>query len=173
MWLKMDLDGIIVSLQVKAYKKVTDDDCCSTWCETDFSFVSKPWLNYQKVNDEVFLARELDDLSDILEELLENRLSEKTKFNCVEPDFNFILNPIKDLRLDPNVICVSPGHEFVDIDMEWQVYFWHDGLTANYLSVTLNREEIEYLSTYLQLVTGKISEDDPAVKRLIQRNIIC
>ncbi|MDO5401347.1 MAG: hypothetical protein Q4F17_10285 [Eubacteriales bacterium] len=172
MWLKMDLDGIIVSLQVRGYKKVADDDWDSTWCKTDFSFISEPWLNYQKRNDEVFLAREIDGLSDVLKALLENRLAEKTEFNCIEPDFNFTLNPVKDLRLDPNVTYVSPGHEFVDIDMEWQVSFWHDGLTANYLSVTLSREEIEYLLTYLRLVTGEICEDDPAIKRLIQMNII-
>ena len=55
----------------------------------------------------------------------------------MEPDFNFVLTPKQDVRLNPKVLYVRPGCEIVDIDMEWKISFWHDGLTANYLSVTL------------------------------------
>lgn len=134
MWLKLDLSGIKLSMQIRNYRKVSDDDWDSVWCKTDFAFVSDEWLNYRKDNDEVFLAREIEDLAKSLDDLLNDRLNAPTEFNCIEPDFNFILNPKKDLRLDPKVLYVRPGCEIVDIDMEWKISFLDEGLTDNYLS---------------------------------------
>ena len=173
MWLKLNLDGIILSLQIRNYIKVSDDDWGSTWCKTDFSFCSEPWLNYHKTNDEVFLASEIDDLAHMLKDLLDGSLTESIEFNCIEPDFNFFFHPKYDVRNDPKVVYVKPGHEIADIDMEWRVSFWNGGgLTANYLSVTLNRDDIENLFLYLQLVMSKVSENDPAVVQRIKDNII-
>jgi len=172
MWLKMELDGITVQMQIKNYIKVSDDDWDSTWCRTDFSFFSKPWLNYHKDNDEVFLAREIDELKSALEALLEDRLTEQTEFSCIEPDFCFTLNPKKDLRLDPRHTYIPQGYEIVDIDMEWRVSFWHDGLTADYLSVTLDRENIEYLLNYLKWITGESTSEDESISRMLQARIM-
>ena len=55
MWLKLDLSGIKLSMQIRNYRKVSDDDWDSVWCKTDFAFVSDEWLNYRKDNDEVFV----------------------------------------------------------------------------------------------------------------------
>lgn len=44
----------------------------------------------------------------------------------MEPDFVFLLYPIKDLRTDPKYTYVAPGHEFQDIYVEWRVFFWDD-----------------------------------------------
>lgn len=172
MWLRLDLDGIVLKLQIRNYVKVAADDWNSTWCKTDFSFVSEPWLNYHKEEDEVFLAREIDELKEALQALLENQLTEATEFCCIEPDFNFILTPQRDLRLDPKTLYVKPGCEIVDIDVEWKVSFWHDGLTANYLSVSLDREDIENLLSYLRLVTGELIESDPKIQQLIRDGIL-
>lgn len=172
MWLRMNLDGITVSLQINGYKKVADDDYDSTWCKTDFSFVSDGWLNYRKENDEVFLAREIDDLAKALSDLLNDRLDKPTEFGCIEPDFNFVLNPKRDLRHDPKVLYIKSGHEIVDVDMEWKISFWHEGLTGNYLSVSLGRAEIEYMLIYLRLVMGELTESDQKVKHLMEQAII-
>ena len=175
MWLKMDLDGIILSLQIRDYVKTSHDDWDSRWCKVDFSLVSKPetWLNYRITNDETLLASEIDDLSRALERLLKDRLTSPIEFNCIEPDFHFMLNPKKDLRDDPKYTYVRPGYEIVDIDMEWKTSFWDGGLTENYLSVRLYREEIEQLLLYLQLISGTRSVGDPAIGQLIQKKIIC
>ena len=45
MWLKLDLSGIKLSMQIRNYRKVSDDDWDSVWCKTDFAFVSDEWLN--------------------------------------------------------------------------------------------------------------------------------
>lgn len=50
MWLKLDLSGINLSMQIRNYRKVPEDDWDSTWCKTDFAFVSEEWLNYRKIN---------------------------------------------------------------------------------------------------------------------------
>ena len=109
MWLKLDLSGIKLSMQIRNYRKVSDDDWDSVWCKTDFAFVSDEWLNYRKDNDEVFLAREIEDLAKSLDDLLNDRLNAPTEFNCIEPDFNFILNPKKDLLAFVPKECKLPG----------------------------------------------------------------
>lgn len=172
MWLKLDLSGIKLSMQIRNYRKVSADDWDSTWCKTDFAFVSDDWLNYRKENDEVFLAREIEDLAKSLDDLLNDRLNAPTEFNCIEPDFNFAFSPKQDVRLNPRVLYVRPGCEIVDIDMEWKISFWHDGLTANYLSVTLNRTDIESLLLYLRLVMGEVQESAPEIKALMNKGII-
>ena len=172
MWLKLNLDGIVVSLRIRQYVKVNESDWDSTWCKTDFSFISEPWLNYIKDGDEVFLAREIDELAGALEKLLTDQLTEPTEFACIEPDFVFELNPKEDLRNNPRFVYIRPGCEIADIDMEWQVHFWDGGLTANYLTVVLSRSEIEYLLTYLKLVMGQLSENSEEVQRLIAQGIL-
>lgn len=172
MWLKLNLSGIRLSMQIRNYRRTSEEDWLSVWCKTDFSFVADKWLNYCEDDSEVFLAREIEDLAKSLDDLLNDRLTAPTEFNCIEPDFNFILNPKKDLRLDPKVLYVRPGCEIVDIDMEWKISFWHDGLTANYLSVTLNRTDIKSLLLYLRLVMGEVRESSPEIKALISKGVI-
>ena len=172
MWLRLDLSGIELSLQIRNYAKPLKDDEDSTWCKTDFSFVSSGWLNYRKENDEVFLAWEIEALAKSLDDLLNDRLESPAEFNCIEPDFNFILNPKNDLRLDPKVLYVRPGCEIVDIDMEWKISFWHEGLTDNYLSVTLDRPHIECLLLYMRLVMGEVEENSPEIQALVRNGIL-
>ena len=170
--LKLNLGGVVLSLRIWGYTKVNDDDWHSIWCKTDFAFKSGDWLNYHAEAAEVFLAYEIENLVGALDSLLNDRFKTPTEFNCVEPDFNFILNPKKDLRLDPKVLYVKTGYEIVDIDMEWKISFWHDGLTANYLSVTLDRSDIKSLLLYLRLVMGEVKESTPEIKALMNRGII-
>ena len=51
--------------------------------------------------------------------------------------------------------------------------FWFEGLTANYLSVTLYRPDIERLLAYLRLVTGELTADDAQIKAMIAQGVIC
>lgn len=172
MWLKLDLDGITVSMQIRNYVKSTQKDWDCEWCKTDFSFVSEDWLNYHKENDEVFLSKEIEEIARLLDDLLHDRLEKPMEFECIEPDFSFVFRPKKDLRMDPRYTYVRPGEEIVDIDANWKVSFWHDGLTANFLSVTLGRKDIEYLLVYLRLVMGTLDEGSPDVACLINTGII-
>ena len=172
MWLQLNLDGIVLSLRIRQYKRVKADDWDSTWCETDFSLISEPWLDYSKENDEILLAREVDNLAEALEKLLDDQLSAPTEFACIEPDFILELHPKEDLRNNPNYVYIRPVCEIADIYLEWKVFFWHSGMTDNYISVTLTRPDVECLVTYLKVVTGQLSEKDTEVQTLISKGIL-
>ena len=172
MKLRLDLAGIIVQLQIRKYDPELKGDYCTGWCKTDFSFSSEPWLNYAQDDAEVFLSSEVADLYTALNQLLQDELTEEKMFECIEPDFNFILQPKFDVRNNPKVLYVKPGHEIVDITMEWTVSFWNEGLTANYLSVSLNREEIQHLCNYLGLVTGQLREADTVILNMINAGVL-
>ena len=56
--------------------------------------------------------------------------------------------------------------------MEWKISFWHEGLTDNYLSVTLDRPHIECLLLYLRLVMGEVEENSPEIQALVRNGIL-
>lgn len=172
MWFKIDLNGIILQLQFREYRPSKKEIWDEQWCKTDFSFASEPWLNYHQENGEVFLSCEVEELADRIDKLLHDRLQEKTEVELIEPDFHFILYPKRDLRNDPKYAYIKPGHEIADIYMKWTVTFWNEGLTDNYLSVTLDRADMEYLLNYLHLVMGKLSRKDSLIADMIDKGII-
>lgn len=155
MSIQIKADGIIIDFLVKGYRKSTRENWDDQWCRCDFSFRSNSWLNYQSVDNEVLLSCEIEELENSLSLLLENKITEKTTIEPIEPDFKFILFPQEDLRNNPNYTYVQPGCEIQDIYLEWRVYFWCEGLTNNYLTVTLGREEITALRDYLRSVIRK------------------
>lgn len=172
MTLHMNLDGISVRLKIWNYRPSPDGDWTADWCKTDVLFSSEPWLNYRLEEDEVFLSCELEELYEGLGRLLSGELHERKEVEMMEPDFAFILYPRRDLRDDPRVTHVRSGYEILDISVDWTVAFWHDGLTNNYLTVELKRKDIGNLRTYLGLVMGVISQDDPLVAELLEEGIL-
>ena len=153
--MRIDVAGIIIDFLVKGYRKSTRENWDDLWCKCDFSFRSNNWLNYQSVDNEVLLSCEVEELENNLTQLLDGKITEKTVIEPIEPDFKFILYPEEDLRNNPNYTYVQPGYEIVDIYLEWKVYFWHEGLTDNHLTVTLDRSEITALRDYLRSVIKK------------------
>lgn len=153
--MRIDVAGIIIDFLVKGYRKSTRENWDDLWCKCDFSFRSNNWLNYQSVDNEVLLSCEVEELENNLTQLLDGKITEKTVIEPIEPDFKFILYPEEDLRNNLNYTYVQPGYEIVDIYLEWKVYFWHEGLTDNHLTVTLDRTEITALRDYLRSVIKK------------------
>lgn len=152
MWFEIDANGINTKLRINGYKPASTDNWDTKWCKCDFQFSSGDWLNYHGENDEILLSTEVEELEKALTELLDNNLSETKEIKCIEPDFVFTLHPQTDLRNDPNYIYIRPGCEIQDIYLEWRIYFWNNGLTDNYLTITLCRNEIERLRDYLAQV---------------------
>lgn len=155
MWLELDVCGIKVKLRINGYKPTNKDNWDSEWCKCDFLFASGDWLNYHREDDEVFLASEIEELEEYLTKLLNNELTEVKEFPCMEPDFIFKLYPQTDRRNDPKYTYVQSGYEIQDIYLEWEIYFWNEGLTDNHLIVVLGREEIVRLRDYLASVIRK------------------
>lgn len=172
MRLKMDLCGIELQFKVYGYEPSVHEKWDDQWCRCDFSLSSGNWLNYRKVLDEVLLSCEVENIADNLQKLLNDNLTEKTEISFIEPDFQMTLCPKRDLRDDPKYLYVQPGHEIADIHMDWRVYFWSDGLTDNFLSVTLGREDIQILATYLQYVIGKLDASSQEIQDLIAKDFL-
>ena len=152
MWFEIDASGIKIKLQINGYRPTNEENLDSVWCNCDFLFSSGDWLNYHKENDEILLAGEVDELEENLSKLLDNKLLKTKELACIEPDFIFKLYPQTDLRHDPKYIYVQPGYEIQDIYLEWKIFFWHGGLTDNYLTITLYRDEIVRLRDYLSAI---------------------
>lgn len=155
MYFYKDISGIDVYLNIKDYSPSTKDDWYCKWCKCDFMFKSGEWLNYHKEDDEAFLSSEVENLKEYLTKLLNGELSEVYEFDCMEPDFIFTLYPETGKRNDPKYVYIQPGFEIEDIRMEWKVYFWSDGLTDNFLTITLDRSDIIELRDYLLSIIRK------------------
>ena len=148
-----NLNGIEVILRIDNYESPSKHTVGDWWCDCGFSFRMGKLaeiINYRKDHDELLTPEEVDGLADALTNLLEGKINELQEYPLVEPDFVFLLYPIKDLRTDPKYTYVAPGHEFQDIYVEWRVFFWDDGLTENYLNVTLSRDDIIAFRDFLE-----------------------
>ncbi len=173
MRLQVDLNGILLQLNIHDYQPSTDDAWFCEWCRTDFSFSSKSWLNYHKEDDEILLSHEVETLAQMIDDLLSDNLTQPATMNCVEPDFTFTAYPQRYLQSDTEngLICAKPILE--DVHMEWRIRFWEpDGLTDNYLSVTLYRTHLQILLAYLNCVIGKLFIDNPNIQYLIQNRYL-
>ena len=142
--LNFNVDGINVYLKINNYRHSNKENWDSLWCNCDFMFNSGDWLNYHRENDEIFLCSEIEELESVFTMLLNGEIIEDKEISFVEPDFVFNIYPIKDIQ-----------NSVSDILIEWRVYFWHEGLTDNYLSITLDRDEIIKLRDYLSSIIRK------------------
>ena len=174
MKIHLDISGINLDLEVNGYTPhpQQEDEFCCYWCQLNYSFRSENWLSYAGQNVEVMTSYEVDSLAKDIRRLLSDQLAEPITKQLIEPDFRFVLHPKRDIRNDPGVIYVREGMEIADVFMEWRVYFWSGGLTDNYLTLTLYRQELECLLAYLELVTGAASPSSPEVSALVSQEII-
>lgn len=172
MWFNLDLCGIKLNMRIKGYKPSHKEEWDSQWCDVDFSFVGESWLEYQRDDDEVLLSCEVEELATLLDDLLNDKLSEVKTIECIEPDFNFILHPKRDLREDPKYTYIQKGYEIADIYMEMKIFFWYEGLTDNHLSVTFDRTDIQYFKNYLFLITGKMNEDNQEIIDMFEKGVL-
>jgi len=150
--LKLDVHGLIVELNIKDFVVSNRDTWDSDWCHVDFSFQLNGAIDYSRFDNEVLLSDEVIDIEEKLTLLLNDKIDQITEIVCMEPDFVFVLYPKKDLREDPKYTFIQEGYEIEDILVEWKVYFWNQGLTDNYLTVTLNRKDITQLRDYLSSI---------------------
>ena len=159
MWLKLDLDGINFHLQINNYhlsKKETWDE---EWCRVSCSFIDEKngIINCHISNNELLLCCEIEKLIISIEKLLDDGCVHKEEILFIEPDFELVLYPKQE-----------KGY----ISMEWKVYLWSNGLTANYFSTEFSKDELKCLLAYLKYVTGKYSNDTPIIKEMLNLGIL-
>lgn len=149
----LNVDGMIVRLSVNDYEKSNKADWDSQWCNCEFSLGFENQLIFYESSGSLLLSCEIEDLESKLTQLLNDELDEAYKLECLEPDFQFMLQPKRDLRNDPNIVYVQKGHEIADIAMEWRVFLWIGGFaTDNYFALALGRKEITLLRDFLRAV---------------------
>lgn len=139
MGFKRDIDGIQVELDIRGYIHPMDKNDYN-WCDCGYRFVAGTYLNYYVDSDETLESGEIEGLHAELNKLLIGEKHEDSEVSFIEPDFIFELHCKKDAR---------------DVEVVWKVYFWNEGLTENYLAITLNREDVESLRDYLKLVISQ------------------
>lgn len=169
MWLKIDLDGINFQLEITNYTQLEDrSDYPEEWCNVSMKYQSGEWLDYVVDRQQLLLSDEVDDLQSALSRFLNDEFMNAEVLGFAEPDIEFILYPKRDVRADPNLLYISPDADpILDILMDLRVSFWNGGLTANYLSLCMDREDIEMLHKYLMLVTEKMDVDSKDIQKMI------
>lgn len=174
MWLKLDIGGIDFHFRISGYKKSTQENWDDEWCDVDLTLQSRKWLDYHINSDETLLALEVEELRDSIDALLKDGLENYEHKECVEPDFEFHLYPKEDLRNNPRFTYVAPGHEILDVHMDFSVTFQdREGcLSSNRLLMEFDRDDLEKLLCYLNLVTKAVSKEDDTVKKAIAEGYI-
>lgn len=168
--LRLDLDSIVMSMRINDYNKYYNDG--DDWLKVDFNLESYKWLNYQ-ISSEIIEYCEIEQLIDDLSDLLDGKMKNESYIELTEPDLAFILKPQFDVRENKNVLYVREGFELIDISMTMEVHFWGGGvLTANYMSLDFDRDDIEYLLHYLKLISGIENVNDTVIAKLIEDEII-
>ena len=144
-----EIGGIQVVLRIDGYRAPSEHDYGDVWCDCGYSFRFGDIINYHKDHDELFMPEEIDELAATLSGLLDGAVTEPLEMAMTEPDFVFMLYPEKDLRKDPRYTYVAPGYEIQDVYVEWRVFFWSNGLTDNFLTITLDREDVAAFRDFL------------------------
>lgn len=144
-----NISGMEIMLRIDNYQSPSKHEYGDWWCDCGFTFRLGSIINYTAEHEELLMPEDVDSLSVALTSLLDGDMTKPEEVVMTEPDFVFMLYPKKDLRTDSRYLYIQKGCEIQDIYAEWQIYFWHDGLTSNYLTVTLDREDIISLRDFL------------------------
>lgn len=137
--LKLNVEGIEVSLEIKDYKKSLSS--YDGWSTFSYSLKSGDWLNFHVENEPILANCEIEDFEEFLTKVINGKILESREVTFIEPDFEFVLD----------VIDKTEDGEFYVL-LDWKFYFYYNGITCNYLSISLDMSEIIKLRDYFRFV---------------------
>lgn len=76
MWLKLNLEGMKINIQIRNYEKSDKDKWDMQYCKVDFSFIFRNIINY-KNSSEILFSCEIEELKDKLDDLLNDRITKE------------------------------------------------------------------------------------------------
>lgn len=163
MWLKLDLYGFCLFLNIKYYRTATKENWDDNWCcvEINTEFFSSIKTCHK---GEILLSAEVEEIQSALEDLLEEKIEKTETITFLEPNLRFVLNPPKTNE----IFDLCPD----DVSADLQLCFWNGYPTDNHLSLRLYREHIEYLISYIKLIRRQLKKQDPEIIKLIEIGII-
>lgn len=117
-------------------------DVYDKWCQISLK-IENEYFKYKKVNDEILLECEIEDLIREFYKTLTGDLQQDRHISFLEPDLEFILYP-----------CIQ-ANEKVIVDL--RINLFQDGaLSVDYYNLCLEEEEIEHLLIYLNQIIPTI-----------------
>lgn len=171
MWLKLNLEGMKINIQIRNYEKSDKDIWDMQYCKVDFSFIFRDIINYEN-SSEILLSCEIEKLKEKLDDLLNDRIAKEFELEFIEPDFMFHFS----LKIKKEIYTINqedtPKYFTTKPYLEWKINLWNDGLTSNYFSTTLDIDDIKALRCYLSLIMGTITTDDKEVIKYMNKGII-
>lgn len=172
MWLKLDLKGMRIDLQIKRYQPFGGENWDCQWCDVDCSFDFPGCISYSMHDAEVLLSCEIDTLESKLDAFINDRIKEKEMLSFIEPDFEFDFFPSYNMVEAGELEYAPPGHEMSAAIVEWKVNLWSDRLTKNYFSTTLYKNDVRVLRDYLRLVIGKFDKNGTEIQEYFKAGLI-
>lgn len=172
MWLKLDLKGMKIELQIKGYLPSDRENWDYQWCDVDFSFVFRGCIDYSRMDDEIILSCEVEELERKINDFIHNKITKRETLELIEPDFVFDFIPSYNMVESGEYTNVAPGHEMSTAIMEWKVNLWNGGLTDNYFSTALDKDDLRVLRDYLRLIMGKLDKDSDEIKAYANAGLI-
>jgi len=172
MRLRIKVSDIDFQMKINNYRVTPKgEDWESNWCDVELSLISKS-ISYTP-SGELLMSEEVSYLSEALKDLLSGGMEKDTFIQFAEPDLEFDLRIAKRLYNIPGKVSYRDGYQDVDIMGIMSIHFWcEDGLGGNYLNMTLCREEIEAISNYLELVTGKLKPDSAEIMAMLEQGLL-
>lgn len=171
MWLKLNLNGMEIELQIKGYQPSNCENWDNQWCNVDFSFKFHNSINYSGTG-EIMLSCEVEELERKIDDFINDRIPKREIFELIEPDFVFDFKPSYNLVEFGECLYASPGHEMSVPIMEWKVNLWNGGLTDNYFSTTFDKNDLTILRDYLKLIIGKFDKSDDEITAYFSAGVI-
>lgn len=172
MRLRLNLCDVDLQLKINNWQKSESlEEWDDNWCDVELSLKSN-YLNYDP-SGEILMSGEVIYLERILGELIDGTLKEDCTVEFAEPDLQFDLRIAKRLYDIPGKVLYRNGFVDVDIDADLIIHFWcSDGLGANTFCMNMDRDELEALYIYLQIIIGKISINDDRVISLVENGFL-
>lgn len=172
MRLRLDLCDVDVQLKITGWHKSESiKEADDNWCNVELSLKSK-YIDYD-TGGELLTSDEVEYFERILGKLIDGTLEEDLTIDFYEPDLQFDVRIAKRLYDVPGKITYRNGYMDVDIDADFIIQFWcSDGLGQNKFSMNMNREELEALHLYLQLVMGIVDKNDSKNQSLFEKGLL-